>query len=151
MERSEQKLWLLIFATGRRTELLASGNDRHVFGVHLFAAVPRETALDDDLFSDFHRRGAPSQTPERSRRTQLETPIFDLAGFFVLNIDVEPGMWIRPSDLRHKAPERYRLMGIKFGSESMVSQKRRRRQNHTEKEGQNKSDVLTHRPFLQTK
>src|SRR5207302_4478709 len=115
------------------------------FSIHLFAAVPRETALDEYLFSNFHRCWAPSQTPESSRRTQFEAPILDLAGLFVLNVDVEPGMRIRPRDLRDKAPEGYRLMEIKFGGESMVSQSRRSRQNHTEKEGQNKSDVLTHK------
>jgi hypothetical protein len=53
------------------------------------------------------------------RRAHLGAPIGDLAGF-VLHVDVEPNVRIRPLDLRDGSGERDRLVPVEFRRKGVV-------------------------------
>jgi hypothetical protein len=66
--------------------------------------VLRAGSLDSDRLTDLRRVGRPAFTQERLGVAHLESPVLDLARLFVLYIDVEETVGIRPLDLRTMIP-----------------------------------------------
>src|SRR5262245_57510227 len=85
---------------GCRTELVTRPNHRHCSGIRPFASISRHASVDDHFLTKLEGVLVPVLTPESTRTTHFKTPVFGLARRFVLHIDVEPDVRIRPLKLR---------------------------------------------------
>src|SRR6185369_17179069 len=81
--------------------------------------VARVPALDRHLVADLHETRLESASNEAGRRAGLERPLLGLAAFG--HVEEEPGMRILETNLRERALDRNRLIGVEHGGEGMVS------------------------------
>src|SRR5712691_5597140 len=96
-----------------RAKLLAIHGD--VAGVRYVRSILRSRPFHADDHTDFHRVARPALTSEPIWTTHLTTPVRDLAGLWILHIDVEVNVRIHPLDFRKNTGEIDGLTRVELG------------------------------------
>src|SRR5436190_21892499 len=124
------ELRLIDALAGSGTQLDTRRRHNDAASVHLQCAVLCLAAVDFDFIADLQRLAGPALPLKKVRRSHLEAPVLDHA-LFVLHIDVDPDVGIGPVDLRNKALELNRLIGIELGRERVMGHNRYRGEKKT--------------------
>src|SRR5215831_4085363 len=117
--RNIEKLRISGFARCR-AELLAIHRD--IAGIRDVRSILRSGPFHSDDHTDFHCDACPALTSETIWTAHLTTPVRDLAGLWILHIDVEVNVRIHPLDFRHNTGEIDSLTRVELGRKRMMGQ-----------------------------
>src|SRR6185312_10241694 len=116
----------LLEILGRTGEKRASVRCLDGARVHAIGAILCSRSDDDDLLAGLDEVLAPTIAVEGVGRAGLDVPGFDFAGIFVDRLHVDPGVGVDPVHFGELAIESDDLVGIEFGGERVVGEKRER-------------------------
>src|SRR6185295_2589277 len=120
-------LWLLpgqrLTARRSRSEHFARALARNAARVRMVAAIAGEPAFDIDRLADREAVLLPARLLQHVRRAHLEAPVRDLARF-VLHVDEDVHVRVRPLETRHYARHLDRLVGVELRAERVVREAR---------------------------
>jgi len=92
---------LLVLIRGRK-QFLAGAGQSDGFGVRNVAAIPGANAFDANDVTNFQRIPRPAIPQELVRTVHFKAPIRHRT-VILFDVDVKPGVWIRPLEFRDRA------------------------------------------------
>src|SRR6185503_19752163 len=109
-------------------QLLTGAREGYRLGIRVGRTVLGSRAFNGDDVARFQGQSRPAGPHETARGGQLEPPIGDFTRLFVLRVDINPRVRVRPFELGHSASYLDRLICVEFRGERVMRNERPRGQ-----------------------